>query len=94
MKSGHEYILAHKNQDCGGSETKSENLNEITDGIESKGHAALLAADLTDDHSVSQGSSKAKKIEFKKYAKKPSLVKRLTRVKTSSKFNKSCKSAE
>ena len=94
MKSGHEYVLAHKKQESGCSDTQSQDINEVTATLEGKGHAALMAAELSDGHSQSQQSSKAKKIEFKKYAKKPSLVKRLTRVKTTSKFNKSYKTAE
>lgn len=78
-----------------GSDTQSQDENDATHSLESKGPSVLgAAAELSDNLSQCQETSKGRKIEFKKYAKKPGLVKRLTRVKTSQSKNKSNKDPE
>ena len=85
FKNGHEYEMTLKrdNNDC--SDTLSQEDIEATHSHCSK--VASLSnlspgADSSDNvSSFQQEVRKDKKIEFKKYATKPGLVKRLTRVK-------------
>ena len=85
FKNGHEYEMTLKRDNNDSSDTLSQDDIEATHSHCSK--VASLSnlspgADSSDNvSSFQQEVRKDKKIEFKKYATKPGLVKRLTRVK-------------